>query len=465
MNGQGGDGGQNPSQVSAGPSAWSGLLVLYTVLMVLLQPILVLYLLKRARKQPEYLQGWAQRFFARVPRGSPAARRIWVHAVSVGETHAISPLVRQWALDHPDTVWVFSSTTPTGQATARQLFSDLRGAQFFYLPYDLPCLMRRCIQRVQAQQLWLVETELWPHLLRLAPLLSLNVCLLNARVSPRTAKRLHKFKQLSIPALAGIHTLVCQTAEDARVFESLSRPADGVAGNLKFDVGLKPEKAQLGQSWKSKLRVQCAADLVVLFASSREGEEVLFLKALAQSELLSLRPKTSVWIVPRHPQRCEEVYLSMCQTAEELGLANPLRRSSWGTTQAFLPNVDEGAQFPHLVLGDSMGEMPAYYTVGDVAFLGGSWMPLGGQNLIEACAYGCPVWMGPHTFNFDKAADDALAAGAARRFQNLGEAFQALLEAPGGASAFEADRLQALGYAKAHQGATAKTIQILSRGC
>lgn len=430
--------------------------------MLVLQPLLVLYLIKRARKQPEYLQGWPQRFLASVPKGSPAARRVWVHAVSVGETHAISPLVRQWSLEHPDTVWVFSSTTPTGQATARQLFSDLRGAQFFYLPYDLPWLMKRCIQRVQAQQLWLVETELWPHLLRLAPQMSLSVCLLNARVSPRTAKRLHKFKTLSVPALAGIHKLVCQTAEDAAIFESLGRHADGVAGNLKFDVALKPEKAQLGQSWKSKLRVQCAAELVVLFASSREGEEVLFLRALAQSGLFKQHPRTSVWIVPRHPQRCEEVFLSMCQTAEELDLADPQRRSTWGATQAFLPEADAEVQFPHLVLGDSMGEMPAYYTVGDVAFLGGSWMPLGGQNLIEACAYGCPVWMGPHTFNFEKAAEDALEAGAARRFQGLEEAFQALIQMPSASSGFDSDRMHALNYAKAHQGATAKTIEILS---
>lgn len=443
-------------------AGWSGLLLIYTLVMVLLQPVMVLYLLKRARKQPEYLQGWLQRFFARVPKGSPAARRVWVHAVSVGETHAISPLVKQWAIDHPETMWVFSSTTPTGQATARQLFADLPGAQFFYLPYDLPCLMKRCIQRVQAQQLWLVETELWPHLLRLAPSFGLEVCLLNARVSPRTAKRLHKFKTLSLPALGAIKTLICQTEEDARIFESLGRPVDAVAGNLKFDVPLKPEKAQLGQSWKSKLRVQSGVECVVLFASSREGEEHLFLKALSHSRLFDHRPKTTVWIVPRHPQRCEEVYQLMCQTAEELGLADPLRRSTWGGTQAFLPEVDSGERFPHLVLGDSMGEMPAYYTVGDVAFLGGSWMPLGGQNLIEACAYGCPVWMGPHTFNFDKAAEDALAAGAAKRFQNLDSAFEALLAAAPGPSGFESDKQHALTYAKAHQGATARTIKTLT---
>ncbi len=447
--------------------------------MVLLQPVLVLYLMKRARKQPEYLQGWGQRFFASVPKGSPAARRIWVHAVSVGETHAISPLVRQWAVQHPDTVWVFSSTTPTGQATARQLFADLPGAQFFYLPYDLPCLVKRCIKRTKAQQLWLVETELWPHLLRLAPSLNLKVCLLNARVSPRTGKRLKKLSALSKPALASIHTLVCQTPEDAQVFEALGRPVDGVAGNLKFDVALKPEKAQLGLGWKLKMQVQSSAECVVLFASSREGEEVLFLKALSQSEFFKYRPKTSVWIVPRHPQRCEEVYLAMCQTADELGLADPLRRSAWGGVNALFPDLNEdmGAgsdadsyselgsddEFPNLVLGDSMGEMPAYYTVADVAFLGGSWLPLGGQNLIEACAYGCPVWMGPHTFNFEKAAEDALAAGAARRFQTLEVAFKALMELPGkGSGVFKTDKQLALNYAKAHQGATSKTMQILT---
>jgi 3-deoxy-D-manno-octulosonic-acid transferase len=460
-------------------SEWSALLVVYTLLMALLQPLLVLYLIKRARKQPEYLQGWSQRFFANVPKGSPAARRIWIHAVSVGETHAISPLVRQWSLENPDTVWVFSSTTPTGQATARQLFADMPGAQFFYLPYDLPCLMRRCIKRIQAKQLWLVETELWPHMIRLAPSLNLKVSLLNARVSPRTGKRLQQFRSLSEPALANIHNVVCQTPEDAWVFEALGRPVDGVTGNLKFDVALKPEKAQLGLNWKLKMRVQSSAECVVLFASSREGEEVLFLKALRQSDFFKNRPKTSVWIVPRHPQRCEEVYLAMCQTAEDLDLADPLRRSTWGGANASFPDLNVGAmanlgtdlsvssdtegEFPSLVLGDSMGEMPAYYTVADVAFLGGSWMPLGGQNLIEACAYGCPVWMGPHTFNFDKAAEDALAVGAAKRFQNLDAALKALMELPEkGSTAFGADKQNALIYAKTHQGATSKTIEVLA---
>lgn len=437
-------------------------LLLYTLVMWLLQPLLLLYLLKRARKQPEYLQGWAQRFAAQVPVGSPAAQRIWVHAVSVGETHAISPLVRQWAARHPETVWVFSSTTPTGQATARQLFADLPGAQFFYMPYDLPHLVRRCIRRVQAGCLWLVETELWPHLLRIAPGMGLQVSLLNARVSPRTAKRLRQLQVLSVPALASLHTLVCQTTQDAEVFASLGRKPDAVVGNLKFDVQLKPEKAALGQEWRAALQSMAGVKLLVMFASSREGEEHLLAEALGQTRFFERLDGAALWLVPRHPQRFDVVHQVLCDVAQQADLGEPLRRSSWGGGP--VSRVLEEGSFPHLILGDSMAEMPAYYSACDVALLGGSWLPLGGQNLIEACAYGCPVWMGPHTFNFDKAAEDALQADAARRFSDLEAALEALIALYQHESApLAASRERALAYAQAHRGATQATMDVLER--
>ncbi|HEX4878747.1 MAG TPA: glycosyltransferase N-terminal domain-containing protein, partial [Limnobacter sp.] len=143
-------------------------LPLYNLLMLLLQPLLALYLLKRGIRQPEYRQGWGMRFFAEVPdfRLLPRPpRRIWVHAVSVGEAHAVSPLVKHWHKVFPGDHWVFTCTTPTGMATCRQLYADLPGVGFSYLPYDLPWLVGRCIRRLNADALWVVETELWPNLL------------------------------------------------------------------------------------------------------------------------------------------------------------------------------------------------------------------------------------------------------------------------------------------------------------
>lgn len=418
--------------------------------MLIMQPVLLVYMVWRSRKQPAYLKGWGQRFFAQVPKGYKGmaqTRRIWVHAVSVGETHAISPLIKKWAAENPHDVWMISSTTPTGRETAISNFSDLNGVQFFYLPYDLPWLMRRCMRRVNADQLWLVETELWPNLIHGAKALGLSTALINARVSPRTKARLNKLRWLSQPVLSALQSIACQTEADAQVFEDLGRPVDVITGNLKFDVSLKPELMDLGQQWRTAF----AADALLVFASSREGEESKLLDAMVRAQFFKRLPKASVWIVPRHPQRCETVFEEMNLAAARLGVSAPKRRSQ-------IREIDS-IEFTNLVLGDSMGEMPAYYSLADVALLGGSWEPLGGQNLIEACAYGCPVWMGPNTWNFAKAAEDALAAQAAVSFDDLTQAVRYFLDQDG--HLLPEHRENARKFAQAHSGATIKTMAML----
>lgn len=433
------------------------LLWTYSLLLYVLQPVLALYLLKRGIRQPAYRQGWGQRFLAKLPEFSPVPvgqKRIWVHAVSVGEAHAVSPLILHWAKVYPQHVWAISCTTPTGLVACRQLYSSLHGVQFFYLPYDLPYLVARTTRQVQAHALWIVETELWPNLLLGARQAGAHTALLNARVSPTTGRRLAQLELLSKPVLQSLHTLICQTQADAAVFEQLGRPANAVCGNLKFDVALRPDLTALGRTWREAAQ----AEQILLFASSREGEEVLLLDALNRCQFFKRMPKASVWIVPRHPQRFDEVFDLMADAATRMGVARPVRRS---TTFNSGNNIAlAGFAQARLVLGDSMGEMPAYYSVADLALLGGSWLPLGGQNLIEACAYGCPVWMGPHTFNFAKAAEDALAAKAARRFEHLLSACEYYLtEFRGGAEAKRA----AFAYARSHRGATQRSFDVLNR--
>ncbi|MDX1667785.1 MAG: 3-deoxy-D-manno-octulosonic acid transferase [Limnobacter sp.] len=424
----------------------------FTLLMLLAQPVLVVYLLWRARRQPAYLRGWAQRFLAQVPighKGLAQTRRIWVHAVSVGETHAISPLVKRWAEKYPDDVWMISSTTPTGRDAAMQQFGHLKGVQFFYLPYDLPWLMRRCIKRVNADQLWIVETELWPNLLAESFKSGLFTALINARVSPRTGRRLKKLRGLSEPGIGRINAVICQTAADAEVFQSLGRPVDAVSGNLKFDVPVHPSLVTLGQRWRDSL----GASSVLILASSRDGEEEKFLEAMERSQFFKRLPKVSVWIVPRHPQRCEEVYELMRISSARLGVGTPKRRSQFAE--------GEPVSFANLFLGDSMGEMPAYYSLADVAMLGGSWEPFGGQNLIEACAHGCPVWMGPNTWNFAKAADDACLAGAAVQFEDFPQAVAYFLDLDGRVAADFSQ--QAKQFSLSHAGATEQTLAVLEK--
>ncbi|WP_288107238.1 3-deoxy-D-manno-octulosonic acid transferase [Limnobacter sp.] len=424
-------------------------LALYSLVLLLAQPFLAIYLLKRGRKQPEYLANWSQRFLANVPRGFQGlsgSKRIWVHVVSVGETHAVSPLVKLWAASHPEHVWLFTSTTPTGQATARQLFSDLKGVQFSYLPYDLPWLIRRAIRRFNASQLWLVETELWPNLILQAKRAGVPASLVNARISPRSGRRLLKLSFLATPVLRSLHRIVCQTHEDGQVFSQLGRPADAICGNLKFDVSRREDLIKLGGHWRSAF-----SGPVLLFASSREGEEAIFLDALIRQQFFKRLPQASVWIVPRHPQRFDEVFAAMDAAASRMGIARPQRRSRWSGQPSEGPTG--------LVLGDSMGEMPAYYSAADLCLLGGSWLPFGGQNLIEACAYGCPVWMGPNTFNFSKAADDALLAGAARRFDTLSAACASFLEEY---ELVSGAKSRALEFAARHAGAAQATLAVLT---
>lgn len=440
-------------------------LALYTAVLALFQPLLALYLLRRAVAQPAYRQAWAQRFLAHVPArdAHDSAPVIWVHAVSVGEAHAISPVVMHWAKVYPEHRWFISCTTPTGRETCQALYGQLPGVSLFYMPYDLPWLVGRALKRIRPTALWLVETELWPNLLLSARARGVHTALLNARVSPTTGKRLKQLGAVSRPVVQSLSTLVCQTAADAQVFEELGRPVDAVCGNLKFDVALRPEVAALGRRWKE----ESAANPVLLLASSREDEEPLFLEALLRTQFFKRMPQASVWIVPRHPQRTDLVFQWMREYAPKLGVATPVRRSQWGSgdepgrgSAVVLGGKSVEARLgqPRLILGDSMGEMPAYYTLADLALLGGSWLPLGGQNLIEACAYGCPIWVGPHTFNFEKAAQDALSAGAARRFESLQAACEGFLDK---STNLEAARKSAFAYARQHRGATLTTVNAL----
>jgi 3-deoxy-D-manno-octulosonic-acid transferase len=431
----------------------------YSLCLFVLQPVLAVYLFKRGVKQAEYRQAWGQRFLARLPH-FPAVpvgqKRIWVHAVSVGEANAVSPLIQHWAKVYPQHEWAISCTTPTGLSTCKLLYSGLNNVRFFYLPYDLPWLIKRSVRQVRAEALWIVETELWPNLLLGAARQGVHTALLNARVSPTTGKRLAQLQFISGPVLRSLGTLICQTEADAAVFASLGRTPNAVCGNMKFDVALKPELANMGRSWRSMLQ----ADQVLLLASSREGEEALLLDALNRCQFFKRMPKASVWIVPRHPQRFNEVFDLMADAATRMGVARPVRRSA--TFNAGNNVALAGFGQARLVLGDSMGEMPAYYSVADLALLGGSWLPFGGQNLIEACAYGCPVWMGPYTFNFSKAAQDALAASAARRFDHLMAACDGYLA---GCQDSEFAKKAAFAYARSHRGATQRSFDVLNRLC
>ncbi len=411
----------------------------YALLWYCLTPLIWLRLAWRARKQPEYLQNLGERYG--FYRQTPFNRLIWVHAVSVGETRAAQPLIEGLLAQWPEHRILLTGMTPTGRQTGAEVYGARFGERVIqvYLPYDYPGAVRRFFAHFNPAFGVLMETEIWPNLLAAAKTAGVPVVLANARLSARSARGYGRFDALVRPAFAALAGVAAQTSGDARRLGELGAPTVDVCGNLKFDVTPGPDKLLLGQRWRAALNGRP----VWLAASTREGEEPLILAAWRQ-----VAPSGALLVlVPRHPQRFDAV----AALVREAGLSC-VRRSDG------LPQADTAVW-----LGDSMGEMVAYYALADLAFIGGSLLPLGGQNLIEAAACGCPVLVGPHTFNFLQATEDALAAGAARRIQDetdLGAAVVGLLANPAQLAGM---REAAVSFARAHQGAAGRTLAFIAR--
>src|SRR5574343_481512 len=362
----------------------------YALLWYCLTPLIWLRLAWRARKQTEYLQNLGERYG--FYRQTPFNRLIWVHAVSVGETRAAQPLIEGLLALWPEHRILLTGMTPTGRQTGAEVYGARFGERVIqvYLPYDYPGAVRRFFAHFNPAFGVLMETEIWPNLLAAAKTAGVPVVLANARLSARSARGYGRFDASVRPAFAALAGVAAQTTGDARRLAELGAPTVDVCGNLKFDVTPDPEKLLLGQRWRAALNGRP----VWLAAGTREGEEPLILAAWRQ-----VAPSGALLVlVPRHPQR----FAAVADLVREAGLSCVQRSSG-------LPQADTAVW-----LGDSMGEMAAYYALADLAFIGGSLLPLGGQNLIEAAACGCPVLIGPHTFNFLHATEDAIAAGAAR---------------------------------------------------
>ncbi len=407
----------------------------YSLLLYLITPLIWLRLLWRGRKQPEYLHNLEERY-GFYPPGAPE-KLIWVHAVSVGETRAAQPLIEGLLARWPEHRILLTGMTPTGRAAGREVYGG-RVIQT-YLPYDYPGAVARFFRHFRPAFGVLMETEIWPNLLRGARQAGVPVMLANARLSARSARGYGRFRGLLGPAFASLSGVAAQTADDAERLARLGASPVVVSGNLKFDVLPAAEKIELGRQWRQAIGNRP----VWLAASTREGEEALILAAWRQVTV----PRALLVLVPRHPQRFDEVAALLQQE----GLP-AIRRS------LAMPGEDTAVW-----LGDSMGEMAAYYSLADLAFIGGSLLPLGGQNLIEAAACECPVLVGPHTFNFLQATDDAIAAGAVRRVADvdeLGCQVDALLRDSGRLAAM---RLSAGQFARAHQGAAGRMLDLIER--
>ena len=423
----------------------------YSLMWWIALPLVLTRLWLRGRKEPGYRQHWAERLGFYGSRAAGAPLTIWVHAVSVGETRAAEPLVDALLAEYPACRIVLTHMTPTGRATGKQLFAK-HGERLVqsYLPYDTGSMVGRFIKHFEPRVCILMETEVWPNLIAVCNARKVPVVLANARLSERSLRKARRLGKLMLDAAKGISLVAAQTEADAARVRSLGVPRVEVTGSIKFDV-VVPEAA-LAKGAALRAAIDAAGVRpVLLCASTREGEEELVLQAFSDARAV-LPANVLLLMVPRHPQRFDEVEKMIA--ARGLSVQRRSTLALEGGPAAVAPEVQ-------VLLGDSMGEMFAYYAACDCAFVGGSLMPLGGQNLIEPAALGKPVLIGEHTFNFALVTEDALAAGGAVRVSDAAGLMAQAARLLSDEQARVAMGHNALAFANQHRGATHRTLSLL----
>jgi 3-deoxy-D-manno-octulosonic-acid transferase len=432
------------------------MLALYSAMMRLAQPLLRRKMARRAEQEPGYGEAVDERFGRYTQPPETASELVWLHAVSLGETRTAAVLLKALRAQHPGLRILLSHGTATGRAEGKALLQP--GDVQVWQPWDTHVVVERFFEHFKPRLGLLMETEVWPCAVASAKARDLPLVLVNGRLSDKSLQQALTMSPLAYPAYAALTAVYAQTALDAKRYRQLGVNVAGIFGNLKFDAAPSDSQQATGKAWRAALKQP-----VVMFASSREGEEDLFLDAIkavdqqirvqASPDSIAIKGPVKYLIVPRHPQRFDDVAALVQQQGLTLS-----RRSSWAGS----PVDNEAAMQADIWLGDTLGEMPLYYALSDVALLGGSFEKLGGQNLIEAAACGCPVVMGPHTFNFSDAAELAVAAGAAFRVADM---TRALLRAHGlwsDPSAMRTAQSAARDFSLQHRGATEKTCQALA---
>ncbi|CDH47302.1 Three-deoxy-D-manno-octulosonic-acid transferase domain protein [Candidatus Contendobacter odensis Run_B_J11] len=369
----------------------------YTGLLYLMLPLALLRLYWRGYRDPGHRQRWRERlgFIPSLPTGS-----LWLHAVSVGETRAALPLIRALQTRYPDLPLLVTTTTLTGSRQVREALGEQ--VHHVYAPYDLPGAVARFLRNSQPRLAVIMETELWPNLLRQCAMAGVPTVIANARLSERSARGYARIHRLTALMLRDITLIAAQAEADAERFRALGAPRVRVTGNLKYDLPLP--KTLLEQGRVLRRDVLGENRLVWIAASTHAGEDEPVLDAFA---ILRRRwPDLLLMLVPRHPERFD-------------GVAAQCRQRGF-------PTVRRSEQRPcapgsAVFLGDSMGELLRFYAAADLAFVGGSLVATGGHNVLEPALLGLPVLFGPHMFNFTEAGERLLAANAAWQIANAAE--------------------------------------------
>lgn len=421
----------------------------YTFMLWLLLPYVFLRLIWRARKQPEYLQHIGERFgFYPIRSNKPV---IWLHAVSVGETRATQSLVNRLRSSYPHHQILLTHTTPTGRVASEQLYGD--SVLRVYLPYDYPFAVNNFLLHFHPQLGILMETEIWFNLIHACHQHRVPLLLLNARMSEKSRRGYARFARLTRNALGELTSIAAQTTDDAARLTSLGAKNVSVTGNLKFDIDPPSSMLELGRHMREQFGT---TRKILLAASTREGEEALLVDALQNIRI----PGLLLVIVPRHPQRFNVV----ADLLEQRGIRFLRRSNIVQAGKSGDGNADYQQAVPsevQVVLGDSMGEMFAYYVAADLAFIGGSLLPFGGQNLIEACAVGTPVLVGPHMYNFAEATRLAISAGAAIQVSDVAGLVSESQRIFQNSVTQNDMRQQCAKFVESNRGATEKSLQLV----
>lgn len=397
----------------------------YSLLLRCLSPGLLTWMALRARRAGGHWGVMSRERFGRYREPSPLRDPVWVHAVSLGETRAAEPLIRA-LLARGDTV-LLTHITVTGRDEARRIFeteiSEGRVVQQ-WLPYDFPGATARFLDHYRPVVGILMEREVWPNLLTAARARKIPVMLVSARFSDRALRTVLRAGRVLQEAYAGLAAVHAQTLQDAQRLEQAGAIAVRVSGNFKFDVRIPEDQVAKGREFAAAL-----ARRIITIASTREGEDELFVEAIrkhvrrAAAQGADVDSPVRFRIVPRHPQRFD----AAAKLLAAAGIPY-VRRSQIVTAGDCSASAVQAARGATVLLGDTVGEMVRHYASSQVAIIGGSFAPLGGQNLIEACAVGVPVIVGPHTWNFEQAVNDAVHEGAALRAQTPEAAVQLALQ-------------------------------------
>jgi 3-deoxy-D-manno-octulosonic-acid transferase len=412
--------------------------ILYNLLAYLLQIPLAVYWLVRAVGNSSYRAGFGQRFGFGYPKFS---RCIWIHAVSVGEVQAAAPLIRQISKQFPDRQLLITTVTPTGAAHVRTLFGD--SVAHAYIPFELPVAVDRFFNNTKPELALIMETEIWPNLYRGCGIRDIPLILVSARISPRSLGGYRKLLPLFKETLSHGIIIAAQSKADADRFRSLgaSTVRTWVIGNIKFDIELPEHLAEDGR----ELRASMFGDRPIWVAASthdQEEQQVLAAHALLKAQ----HPRLLLVLVPRHPERFNDVRKLLEQ--QEFTYASRTKEQS----------CDEGTE---VFLVDTMGELPLFYAASDIAFVGGSLVPVGGHNLLEPAALGLPVISGPNVFNAQEIADMFVESGACDIVQDASELSVAISDLVANPDAAKAMGERGRNIVLSNRGSLAKLLSLL----